>query len=133
MRLRIVPPFYRREKVRLNNLPKVIQGRDWNPSLTSMSSDLNPHAVFPASNLFLYVLSVCSLVLQSLWLGRAQFLWRPFPLKDMPFRRMSTHCIFSPRSSFPPGTTSPRPLIIISSSRAHVNFPSVPTADTMGY
>lgn len=66
MRLRLTLPFYRGEKLRPVNLPKVIKDRDLNPSLTSVSSDLNPHAVFP-SNLFLHVLNVHSVVLQNLW------------------------------------------------------------------
>lgn len=77
MRLGLVPPFYRAEKLRLSNLPKVIQDGDLNTSVTSMSSDFNSHAV-SSTNLLLHVLTVCSVVLESLCLGRVQFFHRPF-------------------------------------------------------
>lgn len=112
MRLDLVLPFYRGEKLRLRNLPKVIKGRDLNSSPTSVSSDLNPHAVFP-SNLLLHVLYVCLLCgLTKSMLGQCSVSpGAVLPLKDMPSRRMSTHSIFSPCSSFPPGTISPKALI----------------------
>lgn len=109
MRCGFILPFYRGERLRLSNLPKVIKGRDLNPSLTSVSSDLNSHAVFP-SNLFLHVLNKCLLCgLNKVYAWAVlSFPQTVLPLKDMPLRRMSTHSNFSPCSSFPPGTISPR-------------------------
>lgn len=69
--LRISAPFYRGGKLRLNHSPKVTQGRDSSPSVTSMSSGLNTRAVVP-SHLSLSVLDACSVVSAS-WAGRVQF------------------------------------------------------------
>lgn len=124
MRLGLVLPLYRGEKLRLGNLPKVIKGRDLNPSLTSVSSNLNPHAVFPSS-LFLHVLNVCSVVLQSLWAVFSfprdclAFKGHAFEKNEYPFH-FFLHAPPSHLAPFPQGSYHK------SSSRANLHVLSVP-------
>lgn len=87
LRLGLVPPFYRAEKVRLSNLPKVIQDGDLSTSVTSMSSDFNSHAVSP-TNLLLHPKCLLCGLIKSMFGQGSVFPSAVFPLKDMPLRRV---------------------------------------------